>query len=723
MNAETLSDETGTAHNVAAPEFYIPAQATLEAPPHVLKHGNTFALFDRHGDVLASGKKTGGIFHDDTRHLSGLYLTLDGYRPLILSSRIEGDGVVLTVDLANPDIMRDGAIALCKDTLHLIRTKFLWQGGCHERICIQNFGLQSHQGRLGLRFAADFADLFEVRGIHRQLHGQCSADNSSSAVFFRYAGLDGVERITTIQFDPAPAQLDTHQAFFDYEIGPLQRWVGFVCYEFRSNSQPENFGPALRAARRAIRQKKEKSAGIESSNGIFNEVLDRAISDISMLVTDTPEGPYPYAGIPWFSTAFGRDGIITALEMLWLNPDLAKGVLKFLAATQAKKLDPASDAEPGKILHETRQGEMARTGEVPFGLYYGSVDATPLFVLLASEYHRRTGDLETIRNIWPNIEAALNWIDKYGDQDGDGFVEYHCMSANGLVNQGWKDSQDSVMHEDGALAQGAIALCEVQAYVYAAKHGAANLASVLGNDALAQKLKREAEELKHKFETAFWCDDLSIYALALDGDKKPCRVVSSNAGHALFGGIASPERAIRTGQTLLRAESWSGWGVRTLAACERRYNPMSYHNGSIWPHDNALIALGCSRYGLGRSLEIFSGMFEAARLMDALRLPELFCGFRRRNGAPTLYPVACSPQAWSSAAPLALLQACLGLSCDGVAREVRFEQPRLPDWIDRLCIRKLRVADGAVDLCLERNRDTVSVDATACSGGIRIEVT
>ena len=480
------------------------------------------------------------------------------------------------------------------------------------------------------------------------------------------------------------------------------------------------FRKGLRAAFQEHRTASRGMATITTSNSIFNEVVCRSMADLAILTTETPEGPYPYAGIPWYSTTFGRDGIITALQMLWCDARVAKGVLQRLAAYQAKDFDPLADAEPGKILHEMRGGEMAALREVPFKLYYGSVDATPLFVMLAGLYAEHTGDIETLRELWPNIEAALGWIDGPGDPDRDGFVEYHRADEQGLVNQGWKDSHDAIFHADGSIAVGPTALCEVQGYVYAAKRLAARCARRLGKPALGDALDAQAVKLAERFESAFWCKDIGTYALALDGQKRPCCVRTSNAGQVLFSGIASPERAESVMRGLMHPSFFSGWGIRTVAREERRYNPMSYHNGSVWPHDNALIAAGFARYGHKNAIDrVFKGLFDAASYMDLRRLPELYCGFLRgRQRGPTLYPVACSPQAWAAGTPLMLLQASLGLEFDQDRDEILLREPRLPAFLEEVTLRNLRLGQSTVDLMLRRHGNDVSIQVLRNDGQI-----
>jgi glycogen debranching enzyme len=698
--------------------------ATLqERRTRTLKHADTFAVFDHRGDIGGEPGNSEGLYHRDTRMLSQFQLLLEEARPLLLGSMTRDDNTVFNADLSNPDLLVEGQIALRRENIHVNRIRFVWASACYERLLVRNYSDRSLSVRLTFRFASDFADLFEVRGEKRAARGVSSAAlESDRSVALRYMGLDNVERVTQLAFYPAPKKLTTARAAFELTLKPHETRRIFVRSGVPSGADREWSGRLfyrrMRAARQALRESSARAASIEGSNSVFNEVVRRSVSDLYMLMTDTPQGPYPYAGTPWFSTPFGRDGIITALMTLWLDPTIAKGVLGFLAATQATTVEPERDAEPGKILHEMRHGEMANLREVPFGRYYGSVDATPLFVLLLGKYFDRTGDLETVRSLWPNLEAALEWIDRYGDRDGDGFVEYFRQTKDGLANQGWKDSYDAIFHRNGHPAEGPIALCEVQAYVYGAKRHAATLAAALGRQAHADALAAQAEQLRERFEEKFWCDDLSVYALALDGDKRQCQVVTSNAGQVLLTGIASAERAERTARTLLSPAIFSGWGIRTVALSEARYNPMSYHNGSVWPHDNGLIAMGLARYGHKQAAaQVFGSLFDAASYMELRRLPELFCGFvRRQRNAPTQYPVACTPQAWAAAAPMCLLQATLGLELLDQTCEVAFYRPLLPHFLDHVHLRNLRLSRGSVDVLLHRHGKDIAVTVTHREG-------
>ncbi len=704
------------------------SESLTERQARTLKHGDSFAVLGIGGDLRPNS--VDGLYHRDTRHLSRLDLTIGGARPILLSSTVRDDNAALICDLTNPDLAATDGQTVPADTLHIRRVQFLWQGALHERLRVRNFGDCTVRVSLGLGFEADFRDIFEVRGNKRARRGTCSPPEiAPDRITFRYTGLDAYERVTGLVFAPAPAHLREDGAIFDLTLPPGSTEVVFLEAVTREPDREAagaaGFRCAMRSARRALRRSSSRAAAIETSNDIFNEAVRRSVADIYMLNTDTEHGAYPYAGVPWFSTAFGRDALITAFETLWLDPEMAQGVLRFLAATQATDIDPASDAEPGKILHETRRGEMAETGEVPFRRYYGSVDSTPLFVMLAGAYLERTGDIKTAQELWPAVEAALVWMDDYGDRDGDGFLEYGRMTDAGLVNQGWKDSHDSVFHADGRLAEGPIALCEVQGYAYAARIAAAAVAEAVGEREEAARQRHLAEKLRARFDAAFWCEKIGTYALALDGHKRPCAVRSSNAGHALWTGIALPDRAARVAETLMNRSSFSGWGVRTIPQGEARYNPISYHNGSVWPHDNALVALGLARYGYkAEAARIFEALFDASVHIDLRRLPELFCGFARTRGqGPTFYPVACIPQAWAAATPIALLAACLGLTFDPARNQVEMQTPTLPRFLDHIVLRNLRVGEASLDVEVNRTGDSIAASVLRRTGGGRLLVT
>ena len=711
-------------------QFYI----ATKTPPadernRVLKYGQMFAVLDRMGDIELVGRGEDGIFFDGTRFLSHLALFIGNQHPLLLSSTVREDNSLFTADLTNVDITRGDQVVIPRGTVHVTRSKTLWQGACYERLTISSYALSTINIPIGLRFDNDFADLFEVRGSHRPRRGeQWEPEIKADSVTLPYRGLDDVVRRTSIRFNPKPDHIAAHGCEFNLVFRPKQEIVLEViisCLYGAAAANADRFDTALEAVSREMHPVARPSeCFIDSSNAEFNDWLRRSAADVRMMIVGNPETEYPYAGVPWFSTVFGRDGIITALECLWTTPQIAKGVLKYLAATQAKEVIPRSEAEPGKILHEARRGEMAALGEVPFGLYYGSVDATPLFVILAGAYYKRTADFEFIQSIWPHLEAALDWIDRYGDRDHDGFVEYSRRAEKGLVQQGWKDSNDSVFHADGSIAVPPIALCEVQGYVYAAKRAAAQLAMAMNKADRADALDAQAEALKDRFEEAFWCPEIEMYALALDGEKKQCCVRTSNPGHCLFSGIASAEHAAQISRTLLSTDFFNGWGVRTVSAIEARYNPVSYHNGSVWPHDNAMVALGMSLYGFReQAARLLSSFLDVSAEVDLHRLPELLCGLERRNGeGPTLYPVACAPQAWAAGAVFMLLEACLGLSIDACKHQVILDRPHLPPPIPQLWIRSLEINSGSIDLYLERKENAVQVEVVEKRGQVEVLV-
>lgn len=721
--------------------YIISTSSRIDDRVKVLKSGDTFAVFDRFGDIDTIGSGDLGIYHRDTRFFSRLILRLKESRPLLLSSHVDDDNGILWVDLMNPDIYTGNGTWIPRGTVHLSRAKVIWNGACCEKLVLHNYGDVPVQLPLSLDLGADFADIFEVRGVERKRRGHpVSLEAQSNRIVFSYEGLDGLLRRSEVTFEPLPEDLSPEEVTYRVNLGPREGKAFFWAFNFEVGQKaaitssgerhPErsevskSFLVLAGKAKARVSSLKEKEPSIFTDNEQFNDWINRSLIDLRMMQTETPWGSYPYAGVPWYSTVFGRDGIITALECLWFNPEIARGVLACLAATQGEAEEPESECQQGKILHEMRNGEMANTGEIPFKRYYGTVDATPLFVLLSGKYFERTGDRDFAFFIWPHVERALSWIKSSGDVDGDRFVEYDSKAAQGLVNQGWKDSHDSVFHQDGSDVKPPIALCEVQGYVYAAKVTAAAMAMSLGMHERAFELRTEADTLRREFEHVFWDEGLGTYGLALDGDKRLCKVRASNAGHCLYTGIVDPGRARILAAGLMGSPFFSGWGIRTLADTESRYNPMSYHNGSVWPHDNALIAEGLSRYGFkNETLRIITGLFDASLFFDLHRLPELFCGFRRHIGAgPTLYPVSCSPQSWASGAAFLLLKACLGLDIKAAKGKVVFSNPILPEYLQEVKITGLSVGDGSIDLLLRRYGKDVTVNVLGRKGQIVLEL-
>jgi glycogen debranching enzyme/glycosyltransferase involved in cell wall biosynthesis len=672
---------------------------------YTLKHEDCFVISDSQGDINGVGD---GLFISDTRILSLFRLTVGDNQTAPLSAAMSHDNVFFTANLSNSGSPRGYAIP--NGVVHVERRRFLWCNRLFERITLTNYSHVPIAAPLRFDFAADFRDMFEVRGAPRPKRGKTEAPEVTSAgVAYLYTGLDGVDRRSAISFEPQPERISGGQADFLVKLPAHDSRAIFVeVGESAESAGLARFRLAGTRARIAMRAKRRTGATLWSSGRIFNDWLVHARSDIALLTTETSTGPYPYAGIPWFSTAFGRDGIITAMQTLWLEPVLAQGVLRFLADHQATDFQPFSDAEPGKIMHETRRGEMNALLELPFGRYYGGVDTTPLYICLAVAYAERSGDMDLIDQLWASLQAAAGWMESFVERNPHGFITYQRMEGSGLLNQGWKDSHDAVFHRDGHLPPGPIALVEVQGYAFYAYRGLADLAGRRGDRTLAAHYQKLSDKLREGVESEFWMEEEGHYALALDGEGKQCAVRTSNAAHLLFVGLPSQERGARLAEKMMSAPLFSGWGIRTLATDEINFNPMSYHNGSVWPHDTAICAAGLARYNDKEgTLLLASGIFEAA-IKFHMRLPELFCGFNRAPGElPVPYPVACLPQAWSAGAAFMLVQACLGLSVDGWNRTVIVNHPQLPIGIDNLAIRRLRVGDAQVDVLFQRLGDHV----------------
>jgi glycogen debranching enzyme len=686
--------------------YVLSTSSRLDPRTRAVKSDDTFGVFDRLGDLAPAGMGELGLFHEDTRHLSRLSFTIDGERPLLLASEASTAGPAFTAFLTNPDLLADPSRRIPRGALWIERRTEIAPGVCRQEIWIRNQAACDVRLRLALALEADFADVFEVRGSARARRGELrDPELQPSGVLFSYRGLDGVLRRTrlsvsrAVRFDEETAEIDLAIDAGARDSLTITAWCGSDRPRSSGRRRPRPAAPV-------------EPLSLETSSRHLAAWHRRSIADLRMMMTETPSGPFPYAGIPWFSAPFGRDGLMTALQLLWLDPATARGVLAFLADTQADSLDGSRDAEPGKILHEARHGEMAALGEVPFGRYYGSVDATPLFVWTAGEYLARTGDVEFLDSIAPSLARALDWMSR--SADAEGFLRYAGSERGGLRHQGWKDSLDAVFHADGRDAPHPIAMCEVQAYAWAAWSAAAAIARALGEeDPRPAEFEARAESLRSRFEALFWSEKLRTYGLARDGEGRLCHVRTSNPGHALWAGIALPDRAAIVAETLMSGTSFSGWGIRTVAEGEARFNPLAYHNGSIWPHDTSVAAAGMARYGrTDLAARLLGAALDLSRSVDLHRLPELFCGASRDVAeGPLHYPLACAPQAWAAGALYLLLQASLGLEVRARPPMIRFRRARLPAGIESLRIRNLEVAGSTVLLELTRRAD----------GSVRVE--
>jgi glycogen debranching enzyme len=693
-----------------------------------VKEGDTFLYSDLEGNLDHGGGYGLGLYSRDTRFLSHFRMTINGRDPVLLSSSSERS-YMSHVDLTNPDLFDGEGLVVRQQTLNIRRIRAI-RDRLFERVRVKNYNSFAVTIDVEFVLGADFADIFEVRGMltpDRETQEPPVLDGS--VVVFSALGRDGVRRQTRVTFAAVPDRLAADgqvvTAVFRITLGPYQtKLVGLTVEPVVSEDVPDpvEFDVAVHQLRRSYEEWERGCTKIVTDNELFNQLLDRSLRDLRALYTEAGDGHVLAAGIPWYVTVFGRDSLITAHQLLSVNPRPARETLTFLARHQGTSVDDWRDEEPGKILHEIRRGELAGAGMVPHTRYFGSVDSTPWFLILFAQHLRWTGDVAFAEELLPAAEAALRWIDEYGDADGDGFVEYECRSAGGMRNQGWKDSHDSVVHADGRLAEPPIALSEVQAYVYFAKQRMADVYVTLGRERDAERLIGEAEALRARFNDVFWLEDERTFATALDGEKRQVRTVTSNPGHALYCDIVDEEKAEALAKRLLSPDMFSGWGIRTMSKAAIAYNPMSYHNGSVWPHDNALIAAGFKRYGFVRSTNrIATALFDAAISADYLRLPELFCGFTRRTpNRPVSYPVACAPQAWAAGSPFLLLQAMLGISARAHLDLVTVHKPHLPTWLNSVEIRNLAVGRSKLSLLFRREGEITSFSVLSRDGDVRV---
>jgi glycogen debranching enzyme len=671
--------------------------------------GKTFLATRTSGDIAPARAPDVGFFHDDTRFLSFMELRIGGMRTVLLSSSTEKT-FLSRIELTTSNIHLRDSLDLPENTIHIRREQLLDCDVMFERISFDNFNLNRVEVKVEIEFGADFVDVFQVRGMAREVPGQYYQPMvSENSIGFYYQGRDHVMRHTLIKMEPAPAEVTGQIARWDLSLEPLQhvefniRIIPGVEGKSR-RGEVMDFPANLKHRRDTYQEWQSQTTAFTSSNDVFDVMLRTAVSDFHALQIPDGNEHVIAAGIPWFATMFGRDSIIAAYQSLSLDPNLAIQTLRVLARYQGQEYNDWHDEEPGKILHEYRQGEMTRANEMPFGPYYGSIDSTPLFLILLSETWNWTADEDLVNELLPAAYKALDWIDSYGDLDGDGFVEYLRRSKRGLTNQGWKDSWDANIHRDGTIARPPIALSEVQGYVYDAKYRMASLLRHFGDSERADRLKKESSELAKRFEKAFWMPQRGFYAMALDSDKKQLEVISSNPGHLLFTRIIGRERARAVVNRLMRPDMFCGWGWRTLSNEEQVFNPLSYHRGSVWPHDNSLIAHGMALNEFRAPvLRVFTTLFQAALTFRDYRLPELFCGVQRREfDVPVHYPVSCSPQAWASGAMFLILSSLLGIRPSAPGKELNVINPVLPDWLDHLHIRRLRIGNSLVGLDFSR---------------------
>ena len=708
-----------------AAEYRRPANVESTVETRVIKENDLFVLTDIDGNIPEGNAQGLGLYLRDTRFLSTYDLHLNGLRPTTLFSSAEKN-CLLSVDLTNPDIDQEGTTAYSQ-SININRSRLV-QDVLYERITFVNFGSTVVELPVSLTFGADFRDIFEVRGYKTRTRqgDMLPTTYGDRSMTLAYRGLDGVERRTQITFLEQPDKLEDQTATFTLRLVPREPVIltlHIVPKEGDAEPNPASYVHARYALETSYTNWLQRNTYVGTTSDLFDEMFQRSVLDLRLLTTDTEWGPVVTAGTPWFACFFGRDSLIAALQSLIFSPDLARATLRLLANYQGREVDPWKEEEPGKIMHELRRGEMARLGEIPHTPSYATADATPLWLMLLAETFRWTGDRQLVDELWQPALRALEWIDHYGDRDGDGYVEYRCNTPDGLINHGWKDSAVSVFHTDGSLSEQPTALVEVQGYVYAGKLGMAELCDMRGEPDLAARLRADAEALRERFNRDYWLEDRQFLAFALDGRKQQVKTITSNPGQALWTGIVDPDLAKRMLLQFKRSELLSGWGVRCVAEYEAGYNPMGYHLGTVWPHDVSLLVAGLRRYGFNRdALTIATQLYHAGLQYLYYRFPEVFTGFSRvHNPFPVPYPVACSPQAWGAGTTLLLLQMFLGIVPDAGHGRVILD-PALPDWLSEVRVSNLRIGDASLDLRFTLHGENSTAQVLSKSGRLDVMI-
>ena len=689
---------------------------------YVIKDGDIFLLIDQAGNIIKDADAQYGLYTKDTRFLNKYSLFVNNKKPIVFSFKII-ENYMSEICLINQNVRKiENAKILIK------RKQLISDGIVYDRISVTNSHLSSLKIKITLKIEADYLDIFQVRNYvkEKRLGTILSPRKVKNGIILGYIGKDGINRETELKILGGEGEIYKDRIEFSFKLKHKQEKELTIAIIPRIESQKLinksiiNFERARKRLKSDLKKWKENSLIINTDNDNFNWIIDRSLLDLKLLQTNLGEGFMPMAGIPWFAVPFGRDSIIASLQTLMLNTKIAQGTLKTLIHFQGKEINKDKEEEPGKIMHEIRFGELAHLNLIPHTPYYGTIDATPLFLILAVEYFHWTGDLKFIKKILPHLQTALDWIDKYGDVDHDGYVEYNPQSKRWAVNQGWKDSRDSSVHRDGSLAIPPIALVEVQGYVYQAKKGMAEIFSYLGEKDTAGKLEKEAQELKVKFNRDFWMGDRKYFAFGLDYQKKQIASITSNPGNCLYSGIIEEDKAEAVAKKLFSDELFSGWGIRTMGRKEIGYDPMSYHNGSVWPHDNSIIIAGLIRYNYWiKAIKIIDGFVKAAQYFKDNRLPELFCGFSLKEVKSLVkYPFACSPQAWSSGSIYLIIQSLLGIEADAINDKIHLN-PILPEGINKVEVKNLKIGNNKINLVVIKENNCIKLNNIRIEGNTK----